>query len=132
MEKAVEHSSDGRAVAEQFSPVLDRAVRRHQCAGAFVRRMTISSNSSAAVGPSLRIPKSSMISRGTVASSSMCSLRFPSRAASAISSFVRRTTLSVSGVAYARSSVELSLSPGKTGHPIRGNVQRKQLPCALL
>ena len=49
-------------------------------------RMTISSSSSAAVGPNLRIPKSSMISKGTVASSSMCSLCFPSRAASAISS----------------------------------------------
>jgi hypothetical protein len=36
VEKAVEHSGDGRAVAEQFSPVLDRSVRRHQCARAFV------------------------------------------------------------------------------------------------
>src|SRR5215471_15596439 len=48
--------------------------------------MTISSSSSPAVGPTFRIPKSSMISKGTVDSSSMCSLRFPSRAASAISS----------------------------------------------
>jgi hypothetical protein len=36
MQEAVEHSGDGRAVAEQFSPVLDWSVRRHQCARAFV------------------------------------------------------------------------------------------------
>jgi hypothetical protein len=28
VEKAVEHGGDGGAVAEQFSPVLDRAVSR--------------------------------------------------------------------------------------------------------
>ena len=38
--------------------------------------MTISSNSSVAVGPNLRIPKSSMMSSGTVDSSSMLLFAF--------------------------------------------------------
>src|SRR5579883_2299796 len=48
--------------------------------------MTISSRSSAAVSGSLRMPRSSMISSGTVTSESMCSLRVPSMLASASSS----------------------------------------------
>jgi len=36
VEKAVGHSGDDRAVAEQFSPVLDRSVRGDQRARAFV------------------------------------------------------------------------------------------------
>src|SRR6266576_182208 len=36
VEEAVEHGGEGRAVAEQFSPVLDGAVRGDQGAGAFV------------------------------------------------------------------------------------------------
>jgi hypothetical protein len=36
MEQAIEHGSDGGAVAEQFSLVLYGAVRRHQRVGAFV------------------------------------------------------------------------------------------------
>ena len=36
MEEAVEHGGDGPAVAEQQSPVLDRSVRSHQRARAFV------------------------------------------------------------------------------------------------
>jgi len=36
VEKAVEHSGDGRAVAEESSPVLNRAVRSYQRARAFV------------------------------------------------------------------------------------------------
>src|SRR5271165_523037 len=48
--------------------------------------MMISSSSSAAVRGSLRIPRSSMMSRGTVTRNSMCSLRVPSSVASASSS----------------------------------------------
>ena len=36
MEKAVQHGGDGGTIAEQFSPVLNRTVRRHERAHAFV------------------------------------------------------------------------------------------------
>jgi hypothetical protein len=36
VQEAVEHGGDGRAVAEQFPPVLDRAVGGDQSARAFV------------------------------------------------------------------------------------------------
>src|SRR5215470_7520243 len=51
--------------------------------------MTISSRSSAAVRGSLRMPKSSMISRRTVARDSMYSFRVPSTMASAEIHFLR-------------------------------------------
>jgi len=36
VEQAVEHGADGGGIAEQFAPVLDRAVRSQQRAGPFV------------------------------------------------------------------------------------------------
>jgi hypothetical protein len=50
------------------------------------RRITISNRSSAAVSGNLRMPKSSMMSNGTVVSITMNSLRVPSTTASANSS----------------------------------------------
>jgi len=36
VEEAVEQRADGRGVAEELAPVLDRTIRRDQCGGAFV------------------------------------------------------------------------------------------------
>jgi hypothetical protein len=83
VQQAVEHGADGGHIAQQFSPVFDRTIRSQQRAGAFVAPHDDSSRSSAAVKGSLRMPKSSMMSSGTVASDSMNSLRVPSATASA-------------------------------------------------
>jgi hypothetical protein len=67
MQEPIEQRGDGGGVAEQLVPVLDRPVRGDARGGAFVaKRLTISSRSSAAVGGSLRMPRSSMTSSGTV------------------------------------------------------------------
>jgi hypothetical protein len=42
VEQAVQHGSDGGAVAEQFSPVLDRAVGSEQCASETIALMRLS------------------------------------------------------------------------------------------
>jgi len=66
-------------IAQQLAPVLDRAIRGQQSAEPFVTThddlQQILCGLYAAV---LRIPKSSMISSGTVATESMYSLRVPS------------------------------------------------------
>lgn len=36
VKKTVEHGTDGSGVAQQFSPVLDGAIRGQECAGPFV------------------------------------------------------------------------------------------------
>src|SRR5690242_17431491 len=66
MEQAVEHRGDGSGVAEQLAPIFYGTFDVSSVLVRSYRRMTISRSSSAAVGGSLRIPRSSMISRGTV------------------------------------------------------------------
>ena len=81
MEETIEHGGNGGAVAEQFAPVVYGPVRSQQSTGALMRRITISSKSSAAVIGNFRIPRSSMIKSGTETNSSMVSLRVPSMTA---------------------------------------------------
>ena len=56
MQNAVQHGGDGRHIAQQLAPVLDRPVGGQQRAGALIAAMTVSSRSSAAVSGSLRMP----------------------------------------------------------------------------
>lgn len=86
MEDAIEQGGDRGHIAQQFAPALDGAVGSEQRTGGLVAALMISSRSSAAVSGSLRMPKSSMRSSGTVVSESMNSLRVPSATASARSS----------------------------------------------
>ncbi len=67
----------------QFNAKMNRALVFDLATAGWIGRRE---DSSAAVTGSLRIPRSSMISNGTVASISMCSLRLPSRVASESSS----------------------------------------------
>ena len=87
VQKAVEHGADRRRIPQQLAPVFHRSIGSHQHAGAFIApHGEIGQFFGAAVRGSLRIPKSSMMSSGTVVSDSKQSLRVPSRVASAISS----------------------------------------------
>jgi hypothetical protein len=86
VEEPAKGGGHGGDVAEQLPPVVDGAVRVMRVETRSYRRMTSSKRSSAAVFGSLRMPRSSMTRRGTVASSVKRSLRVPSRLASASSS----------------------------------------------
>jgi hypothetical protein len=66
MEEPVRHRGDGRGVAEELAPILDGTVRGQQRRRALVAPHDDSRRSSAAGCGSLRIPRSSMMSRGTV------------------------------------------------------------------
>ena len=83
-EEAIEDRGGGRDVAEELAPVLRRSVRRDRWSRPFSwRRTKTSSRSSAAVGPSLRMPKSSSTSRSTRVSCCDELRRWPVASASA-------------------------------------------------
>jgi len=86
VEEAVEHGGDGSGIAQHLAPVFDWPIRGEKHAGAFVATHDQFEEISAAVGGSLRMPRSSMMSRGATASSAMVSFRVPSRVSSASSS----------------------------------------------
>jgi hypothetical protein len=86
MKETVEHSADCGSVSRQFSPVFDRTVGGQQRAGAFVASHDDLQQFFSGRQGQFGIPRSSMMSSGTVSRNSMHSLRVPSSIASASSS----------------------------------------------
>ena len=82
VEQSVEQHGHRRGIAERISPVIHRRLQVRKVDARSYRCMINSSRSSDAVGGSLRVPRSTMIRRGTVLSAVKTSLRVPSSVAS--------------------------------------------------
>ncbi len=71
VKQAIQHGADRRGIAQQLAPILDGTIRGHQSAGPLIASQHDLQQIFGRGRGSLRIPKSSMMSKGTLAKAAM-------------------------------------------------------------